>query len=125
MKKGYLYIILAAILFSSMEIALKFISDTFNPIQLTFLRFLFGFAFLLPFALKELNKRKIRLSRNDFAFLALTGFISVVLCMIIFQIAVKYSHANTVAVLFSCNPVFVIIFAFLILREKIYKYTVI
>jgi drug/metabolite transporter (DMT)-like permease len=57
MKKGYLYIALTTIIFSTMEIALKFISGVFNPIQLTFTRFFIGGLFLIPFALNALHKK--------------------------------------------------------------------
>ena len=36
MKRGYLYIAVTTLLFSSMEVALKLISGQFNPIQLNF-----------------------------------------------------------------------------------------
>lgn len=48
----------------------------------------------------------------------LTGFLCVVVSMTLFQLAVVYDKASTVAVLFSCNPIFAILFALLILREK-------
>ncbi len=125
MKKGYIYILLCSVLFSTMEIALKLVSDKFNPIQLTFLRFFIGSLILMPLAIKGLRRRKIHLKAGDFAFFALTGLFSVVVSMILYQMAILYSQASVVAVLFSCNPVFVVLFAFMILREKIYKHTII
>ncbi len=125
MKKGYIYILLTTFLFSSMEIALKLVSGQFNAIQITFLRFLIGSLVLLPLALRGLRIRKIRLRLNDLGFFALTGFICVVVSMIFYQTAILYSKASVVAVLFSCNPVFVVVFAFFILHEKIYKHTII
>jgi drug/metabolite transporter (DMT)-like permease len=121
--KGYIYILLSTILFSTMEIALKVVSNDFNPIQLTFLRFLIGSIVLIPLAVKGLQYREYRLKTEDFMFFSLTGFLCVVISMILYQMALLYSHASVVAVLFSCNPVFVVFFAFFILREKIYKHT--
>lgn len=40
MKRGYLYILITTLLFSSMEVALKCIAGQLNPIQLNFSRFL-------------------------------------------------------------------------------------
>ena len=40
MKKGPIYILLATLLFSSMEVALKGLAGSFNPIQITCTRFL-------------------------------------------------------------------------------------
>ncbi|QAT50197.1 DMT family transporter [Caproiciproducens sp. NJN-50] len=119
MKKGYLYILLATFLFSTMEIALKLTAGNFNAVQLTFLRFLIGSLILLPPALKQLKRKRLSLRAGDFAFFALTGLICVDISMILYQMAVLYAPASTVAVLFSCNSVFLILFAFFMLGEKI------
>ncbi|MDP4152522.1 MAG: DMT family transporter [Bacillota bacterium] len=125
MKKGYLYILLTTIFFSSMEIALKLVTNEFNPIQITFLRFFIASLILMPLAVKGLKKRNVRLNRSDIAYFALTGFICIVVSMILYQMAILYAHASVVAVLFSCNPIFVILFAYLMLHEKIYKHTIV
>lgn len=125
MKKGIIYILLSTFLFSTMEIALKVIANDFNPIQITFIRFLIGAIVLIPLAWQGLKARKYRLKKGDLNFFVLTGFICVVVSMVIYQMAILYSPASVVAVLFSCNPVFVILFAFLLLHEKIYRHTVI
>ncbi|MCI2035303.1 MAG: DMT family transporter, partial [Oscillospiraceae bacterium] len=124
MKKGYLYIVLATFFFSTMEIALKLSAGSFNAIQLTFLRFFIGGAVLIPLALRETKQKKTVFRPGDFAFFVLTGFICVVVSMILFQLGIVYSLASVAAVLFSCNSVFVVLFAFLLLSEHIYKHTV-
>ena len=125
MKKGLLFISIAAILFSTMEIVLKAISLQVNPIQITFLRFLIGSAVLLPLAINGIKKADVHLKLNDLAFFTLTGFSCVVVSMVLYQMAIMYSQASTVAILFSCNPVFVVLLALLLLHEKIYMHTVI
>lgn len=125
MKKGYLYIILSTILFSTMEIALKISSSSFNPIQMTFLRFLIGSLVLITPAVSALKKRGIRLHIKDLGYFALTGFICVVVSMVFYQLAILNAPASFVAVLFSCNPVFVVLLAFFFLNEQINKSTVI
>ena len=125
MKKGFLYIAFATFFFSTMEIALKLSAGHFNAIQLTFLRFLIGGIVLLPLAFNEMKKKKIRIAPHDFGFFFLTGLICVVVSMILFQLSVVYTPASTVAVLFSCNSVFVVMFAYLFLREHIHKHTVV
>ena len=125
MKKGFLYIALATFFFSTMEIALKLSAGNFNAIQLTFLRFLIGGIVLLPLAVNEMKKKKLKISLADFGFFFLTGFICVVVSMILFQLSVVYAPASVVAVLFSCNSVFVVLFAYLFLREHIHKHTII
>lgn len=125
MKKGIVYIVLATFFFSTMEIALKISAGNYNPIQLTFLRFFIGALVLLPLAIHEINRKKTVFKAADFKFFLLTGFICVIVSMVLFQMGVVYSPASIVAVLFSCNSVFVVLFAYLLLKEKVYKHTVI
>lgn len=121
MKKGYMYIILTTIIFSTIEIILKFISGEFNPIQLTFTRFFIGGLFLIPFAINELQKKHSSILIRDLCYFAFLGLLGIVVSMGLYQMAVENTKASVVAVLFSCNPVFVTILAFLILRESIHK----
>lgn len=124
MKKGYLYIALTTVLFSTMEITLKFVSADFNPIQLTLSRFLVGGAILLPLAIKALKKKNIKLTLADMLNFAFLGFICVVVGMLLYQMAVMNTKASVVAVLFSSNTIFVMIFAYFILKEPIFKHNI-
>lgn len=121
MKKGYIYILLTTVIFSTMEIALKLVSGVFNPIQLTFTRFLIGGLFLIPFAISALKKKRSYVSMGDLFYFAFLGFMGIVVSMILYQLAVQNTKASVVAVLFSSNPVFVTILAFIFLREAIHK----
>ncbi|KRM95933.1 transport protein [Liquorilactobacillus aquaticus DSM 21051] len=106
-------------MFSSMEIALKVAGATFNPIQLNLIRFFIGSLVLLPIANKSLKQSKRALTKQDWILFLITGFLCVIVSMSLFQLAVVSTKASTVAVLFSCNPVFALIFAFLILHERL------
>ncbi|MFT8324226.1 DMT family transporter [Oenococcus sicerae] len=120
MKKAYLLIAFATLMFSSMEIALKMAGASFNPIQLNLIRFFIGALVLLPFAIKSIRgNTDLTPKLTDFAIFALTGFMCVIISMSLFQIAIVVDEASTVAVLFSSNPVFALIFVVLILRERI------
>ncbi|MEG1410916.1 MAG: DMT family transporter [Terrisporobacter sp.] len=125
MKKGYIYIGIATLLFSSMEIVLKIISNDFNPIQLTLERFFIGGLILLPFALKSLKDKEVSISKDDMKQFIFLGFMCVVVSMIFYQLAVVNTKASVVGVIFSCNPVFVMIFAFMFLKEEIHKHNII
>lgn len=102
-----------------MEIALKLTAGKFNAVQLTFLRFLIGSLVLLPPAFRQLKRKNLSLRAGDCAFFAITGLVCVNISMILYQMAVLYAPASTVAVLFSCNSVFLVLFAFFMLGEKI------
>ena len=119
MKKGYLYIAVAVVMFTSFEVVLKFIAGQINPVQLTLCRFAIGFVFLLPVALHSLKKRGERLDRGSVAYFALLGLVGIALCMPILQMAVSYTGSSVSALMFSCNPVFVAFLAFFLLNEPI------
>ena len=59
-KRGYLYILLAAVLYSTTEVALKALGGAFAPMQVTVERVLLGALALLPFAWKDLKKRGMK-----------------------------------------------------------------
>ena len=124
MKKsysGYLYIVLCTLLFSLVEVALKMVAGVFHPIQITALRFFIGGLVLLPFAVRSMRARKASFHPEDVRFFALLGFLFVCVAMSIFQLSVVYTRASVAAIIFSCNPIFVTVFAHLILRENIRK----
>lgn len=125
LKKGIVFILLSTLLFSTMEIALHLTAASFNPVQMNFLRFFIGSLILLPPALRALKKRGCTPRAADWAFFALTGFICVVVSMMLYQMAILYAPASLVAVLFSCNPVFVVLFALPLLGERILPRTVV
>lgn len=124
MNKGYFYILVTALAFSTMEIVGKMIATEINPFQITLIRFLIGGMLLLPFAVWEVRKREMALKLKDYGFFLLSGFLSIVVSMSFFQLAVLHTKASIVAVIFSTNPVFTIPFACLILKEKLHRKTV-
>ena len=119
MKKGYLYIAVATFMFTTFEVALKYIAGQINSVQLTLCRFSIGFLFLLPLALRTLKKRDKLLDGKTLAYFALLGLTGIAVCMSIYQLSVNYLDSAVVAVLFSCNPVFVTFLAFFLLGEPI------
>ena len=122
MSRGYLYVLLCALFFSSMEVALKGITGQFHPIQMTFTRFLVGGLVLLPFGLRSLRRHGASLDARAIGSFALLGFVGIFVSMTFYQIAVDNANASVIAVLFSCNPVFVFALAFLVLRADIRRH---
>lgn len=111
-------IVLAAFLFSTMEIALKFAGAQFDAIQLTFLRFLIGGAILLPFAISDLKKRQVKLVTSDYVYMLLLGIVCICFSMVLFQIGVMRTNASLSAVIIAANPVFTMIFAHFMTEDK-------
>ena len=120
-RSGYIYIVLCAVIFSTMEVMLKTVHGVFAPMQITCLRFLVGGVLLIPFAVRSIRKKNAVLTRKDLGFFACAGFLCVVIAMTLYQMSVTYTRASIVAVIFSCNPIFVTMLAHLLLHEDIHK----
>lgn len=120
MKKIYIYIILSAFIFATMEVSLKISSQTLDPLQITFLRFFLGGIVLLIPAIFEFKKKEGReiLKPRNFFFVVFLGILLVPIDMVLFQIGVNYLNAGTSAVLFCSNPIFICIFAHFFTTEK-------
>lgn len=119
MNRGYIFIFLATVFFSSMEVALKTVAHDFNPMQLNCTRFLVGGLLLIPFALRGLRQHGARVTAATWKGFAWLGFVGLVVSMMFYQMSILYAPASVVSVLFSCNPVLVLAFAYLILRADI------
>lgn len=119
MKKGIFFILAAAVLFSSTEVAVKYTHGAFNSIQLNFLRFLIGGLILLPMARKQLKEQNYQLTKKDFGMFVLTGFTCVIISMTLYILSVNFLTAVVAAILFSCNTFFSIVFAGIFLKEKV------
>lgn len=118
-KRGYLLILLTAVIFSTTEVALKLLGGSFAPMQLTVWRVFIGCSVLLPFALRDLRHHGIRLDSDDLRYFAFLGFLTVLLHMSLLQMAVLHADASATAVIYSGNPIFATFFAHLILREPL------
>jgi drug/metabolite transporter (DMT)-like permease len=113
---AYFYCFCSAALFSTLEVAGKLLSPGINPYVTTVDRFLIGALFLAPFALRN---RPRGLGWRDYLRLTAPGVLNVSISMVLLQIAVYHGKASLVALLISCNPLFVAIFAPMILKEKL------
>ncbi|MDD2189374.1 MAG: DMT family transporter [Eubacteriales bacterium] len=121
MKKVVLYILVSATLFSTMEIVLKTVGAQLDEFQLTFIRFLIGGLFLLPFAIKEIKKYQTVITKKDMLHMLSMGIVCICISMILFQLGVENSKASTAAVIFCINPMFTMLFAHFMTEEKLNK----
>ena len=121
MKKVIFCVIMTALLFGTMEVALKMGGSEFDSLQLTFLRFLIGGIILLPFAAAEARQNKVRLTARDLGWLALVGMMGVGISMVCFQYGVDACNAATASVLICLNPLFTMVIAHIFTSEKMDK----
>ncbi|MEG0919431.1 MAG: DMT family transporter [Anaerovoracaceae bacterium] len=120
-RKVYIYIVLAAFLFGTMEVALKIGGSDLDPLQLTFVRFLIGGFVILPLAYKEAKTNNIKLDFHQFCYLTALGILCIPVSMLLFQFGILNSNASTASVLISINPIFTMIFAHFMVNEKLTK----
>ncbi|MBQ0079232.1 MAG: DMT family transporter [Eubacterium sp.] len=118
MNKAYIFVVLTAFLFGTMESACKIAGNGLDPFQLTFIRFAMGGIILLPFALREIKKNQVKLVPKDFLILAGVGTLGIAVSMVFFQLGVSDSNAATTSVLISINPLFTMVFAHFFTNEK-------
>lgn len=119
MNRGYIFIFLATIFFSSMEAALKTVAFDFHPMQMNCTRFLIGGLLLLPPALHSLRRKGTAIPARAWTGYAGLAFVGLVVSMMLYQCSILRAPASVISVLFSCNPILVFAFAFLILKAEI------
>lgn len=116
---GIALLALTILLFSTFEVTSKFLSPRLAPTQITFLRFLIGGLSLLPFALLRIRRNRVRLRPVDFLNFSVLGVVNIVVSMGLIQWGLAYANASVAAALFSINPLFVMVFARAMLKERI------
>lgn len=122
MKNGLLYSLLTAVLFVTLEPVSKLISGDVSPYAITFWRFFIGVLILLPPALRKINRDKIRLTPKILIIAWLLGILFIAVSMVTLQLGVKVADApSVIAIIFSSNSIFTILFSMLILKEKLTK----
>lgn len=126
MKNGILYSIITALIFVTFEPVSKLIANDISPYAITFWRFLLGSLILLIPAIIKIRKEKIRITPGDMGKMSLLGILFVCISMLALQFSIKEAPSpSLVAIIFSSNSIFTIIFAVLINREKLTKNKVI
>ena len=122
MKKGLIYALITAIVFTTLEPVSKLIAADVNPYAITFWRFIIGSLLLMPFAIKKIRKEQIKVEAKDIGILAMLGTLCICFSMVMLQLAVKEADApSLIAIIFSANSMFTILFAVFILKEKMTK----
>jgi drug/metabolite transporter (DMT)-like permease len=120
-RKGALLIILAGTCWGVISIFINYLSAAgLGEMQISFLRQLFA---VLVFAVILLirNRPGFRIGARDLGLLMLVGFINGVLFNFLYFYTIIHSRASIAVVLLYTSPVFVIILARIIFKEKMTK----
>ncbi|MDE4542147.1 DMT family transporter [Thermoanaerobacterium sp. R66] len=119
MNRGYIYLIITVLFFSTYEVVGRMLTGIVNPLQINFIRFFIGGLILLPVAIKNIKSKNLRIAFKDFWLLVLIGLTNVVFSMSFLQIGINMTSASLSAVIFSSNPLFVMITASILLNEEL------
>jgi len=116
---GFLALFAGVGLFSTVEVASKLVGARVHPLQMVFIRFFLTGLILLALAAPALRKRSIPLGLRDYGVFALNGGIGFALAIVLFHAAILvFEKAASCAVVFSANPIFVLLFARFVNRES-------
>lgn len=119
-KFSFVYVLLTAVLFTTLEPVSKLISLQVHPMSLTFLRFFIGSVILLPFAIVKIRREHIALTWRDYLIMAGLGVLCVSISMVLLQYAVlKAASPAPVGIIISSCSVFTMLLAAPILKERI------
>ncbi|HDR7783487.1 MULTISPECIES: DMT family transporter [Bacillus] len=118
---GAICLSLAASIWGGMYVVSKYVLDFIPPLTLVWLRFIIAFVVLyaiLKIAEKK-KKKKITIRKKDWLLFAWIGFIGYFISITCQFIGTKLSDAHTGSLVTSATPAFMVIFAAIILKEKL------
>ncbi|MED2864196.1 DMT family transporter [Bacillus thuringiensis] len=118
---GAICLSLAASIWGGMYVVSKYVLDFIPPLTLVWLRFIIAFVvlyFILKIAEKK-QKKKVVIRKKDWPLFAWIGFIGYFISITCQFIGTKLSDAHTGSLVTSATPAFMVIFAALILKEKL------
>lgn len=113
---GSVLLSMSACIWGGMFVVVKMIVDEIHPIQLVWLRYLIAIIFLMIFSL--LRREKWYWNWSDLKLIFLIGLIGNTISIVAQETGTWLSSAQTGAVITSATPTFMLIFAWLILKEK-------
>ncbi|KMP34346.1 membrane protein [Bacillus cereus] len=118
---GAICLSLAASIWGGMYVVSKYVLDFIPPLTLVWLRFIIALVVLygiLKLAEKK-QKKKVTIRKKDWLLFAWIGFIGYFISITCQFIGTKLSDAHTGSLVTSATPAFMVIFAALILKEKL------
>jgi len=116
---SHLFCLLAILIWSSLKITGKLVGTGIDPFVLTAWRFVIGGLALLPFALRQSGSQSLKLKPSSILRIGSLGILNVCVSMLLLQLSIYYGKASLTAVIVSMNPLFVSVFALLLIKEQL------
>jgi drug/metabolite transporter (DMT)-like permease len=116
---GAICLSLAASMWGGMYVVSKYVLEYIPPLTLVWLRYIIAFVFL--FAILKMvqfkNKQYESIKKKDWFLIAWIGFIGYFVSISLQFIGTNLSDAHTGALITSATPAFIVIFAWIVLKE--------
>ncbi|MEI5893822.1 DMT family transporter [Bacillus cereus] len=118
---GAICLSLAASIWGGMYVVSKYVLDFIPPLTLVWLRFIIAFVVLYAILkiTEKKQQKKATIGQKDWLLFAWIGFIGYFISITCQFIGTKLSDAHTGSLVTSATPAFMVIFAALILKEKL------
>ena len=120
MKSGMIFAVITALCFATHEPVSKLFAHEIDPYAINAIRFFIGSLVLLPFSIREIVKKKIKLTLRDFIIMGSLGALFICVSTPLLQVSVKIADSpSIVAIIFSSNSIMTIILSAIFLGNKI------
>lgn len=118
---GAIYLSLAASIWGGTFVVSKYVLDFIPPFTLIWIRYFIAFVvlFAILIMVQRKNKSQLIITKRDWLLIGWIGFIGYFVSIALQFVGTKLSDAHTGALITSATPAFIVIFARLILKEKL------
>src|SRR5699024_2537109 len=116
---GSVFLTIASIIWGAMFVVVKIIVDEVHPIQLVWLEYLIALVFLIGYSI--MKREKWHINWPDLKLIFWIGIIGNTISLVVQEMGTGLSNAQTASVITSTITAFMIIFGWLILKEKLDK----
>ena len=118
---GAICLSLAASIWGGMYVVSKYVLDFIPPLTLVWLRFIIAFVvlYMILKITEKKQKKTVTIRKKDWLLFAWIGFIGYFISITCQFIGTKLSDAHTGSLVTSATPAFIVIFAAIILKEKL------
>ena len=116
--QGYIFALIATLLWASNIIVARNISDSFPPVALAFFRWLVAVILFTPFAFKQLVCEWAVIKKH-LPYVLITSFLGISLFNVLFYVAAQTTTALNLSLISISFPVFIIIFSRIFFMERV------
>ncbi len=114
---GSIFLALAASIWGGMYVVVKIVVTVIPPLELVWMRYLVAIAALLVIGL--ITRQKWRIHKRDFLIIIAIGIIGNAISIVAQETGTLLSSAQIGAIITSSTPAFMVIFARLLLKERL------